>query len=71
MLSNRADTPGCGYLWSGYQYIPPQVGHESGGTTTGAQGGIGKLGSYLCWNRIYDVFMGRWTTPDPAATRLE
>ncbi|MBK9974915.1 MAG: hypothetical protein IPP14_09095 [Planctomycetes bacterium] len=82
MLSNRADNPGCSYLWSGFaqrththnalrcagRYIPPQVGHESGGTTTRAQAGIGKLGSYLCWNRIYDVFTGRWTTPDPAAT---
>ncbi len=63
MLSDRADNPGCGYLWSGYQYIPPQVGHESGGSTTGAQPGTNKLGSYLCWNRIYEPNTGRWTTP--------
>ncbi|MBX3473601.1 MAG: hypothetical protein KF754_04395 [Planctomycetes bacterium] len=68
MLSNRADNRGCMWLWSGYQYVPPQVGHESGGSTTGAQAGINKLGTYYCWNRTYDVFMGRWTTPDPAAT---
>ena len=81
-LSNRADNRGCLWLWSGFaqrthpsnalrcegKYVPPQVGHESGGSTTGAQGGINKLGTYYCWNRTYDVFMGRWTTPDPAAT---
>ncbi|MBX3475676.1 MAG: hypothetical protein KF754_15000 [Planctomycetes bacterium] len=68
VLSKRANNRGCQWLWSGYQYVPPQVGHESGGSTTGAQGGINELGTCYCWNRTYDVFMGRWTTPDPAAT---
>ncbi len=27
-----------------------------------------KLGQYYCWNRTYDVNLGRWTTPDPVAT---
>lgn len=27
-----------------------------------------KLGQYHCWNRVYDVATGRWTTPDPAAS---
>ena len=30
----------------------------------GAQTGANKLGQYYAWNRIYDVNMGRWTTPD-------
>jgi len=67
VLSKRADNRGCMWLWSGYQYVPPQAGHESGGSTTGAQPSINNLGSYHCWNRTYDVFMGRWTTPDPIA----
>ena len=25
-----------------------------------------KLGQYHCWNRVYDIQTGRWTTPDPA-----
>ncbi len=27
-----------------------------------------KLGQYYCWNRLYDVNLGRWTTPDPVAS---
>ena len=27
-----------------------------------------KLGQYHCWNRVYDIQTGRWTTPDPAAS---
>lgn len=27
-----------------------------------------KLGNYHCWNRLYDIQTGRWTTPDPIAS---
>jgi RHS repeat-associated protein len=26
------------------------------------------MGQYYCWNRVYDVNVGRWTTPDPVTT---
>ncbi len=26
------------------------------------------VGQYYCWNRTYDINLGRWTTPDPVAT---
>lgn len=29
---------------------------------------VNKLGQYYCWNRIYDINTGRWTTPDPVAS---
>ncbi|MCA9233658.1 MAG: hypothetical protein KDA57_23665, partial [Planctomycetales bacterium] len=60
------DDPGTVWLWSGYRYVAPQVGHDVTGTTFGAQSGVNKLGQYHCWNRIYDIQTGRWTTPDPA-----
>ncbi len=28
-------------------------------------------GWYYCWNRMYDPLIGRWTSPDPAATPWE
>ncbi|MCZ2078508.1 MAG: hypothetical protein LC130_26370 [Bryobacterales bacterium] len=34
----------------------------------GAATGTNRLGQYYCWNRTYDVNLGRWTTPDPVAT---
>ena len=34
----------------------------------GAATGTNRLGQYYCWNRNYDVNLGRWTTPDPVAT---
>ncbi|MBZ0136119.1 MAG: hypothetical protein K8I27_07090 [Planctomycetes bacterium] len=27
-----------------------------------------ELGSYYCYNRTYDINLGRWTSPDPAAS---
>ncbi|MDH5644145.1 MAG: hypothetical protein OEY63_08085, partial [Gemmatimonadota bacterium] len=60
---------GTRYLWAQYKYVPPQVGHDSAGTTYGAQSGTNLAGSYYCWNRTYDPMTGRWTTPDPAAAK--
>ncbi|MBK8205153.1 MAG: hypothetical protein IPK87_00035 [Planctomycetes bacterium] len=57
---------GTMWLWSGYLYVTPQVGHDVNGTTYGAQSGTNKVGSYHCWNRVYEPATGRWTTPDPA-----
>ncbi|MBK8205161.1 MAG: hypothetical protein IPK87_00075 [Planctomycetes bacterium] len=59
---------GTMWLWSGYLYVTPQVGHDVNGTTYGAQSGTNKVGSYHCWNRVYEPATGRWTTPDPAAS---
>ncbi len=60
------------WLWAGYHYRAPIVGfHNPPGQsagTYGAQTGNNKLGSYYCWNRIYEPSTGRWTTPDPAAS---
>lgn len=67
------------YLWAGYRYEWPIVGHRiintqqpdynqpgPDGSQTTWDGNA--LGQYHCWNREYDVLMGRWTTPDPAAS---
>ncbi len=35
---------------------------------SGTDGAVNKLGQYYCWNRTYDTYTGRWTTPDPVAT---
>lgn len=64
------------YLWAGYRYEWPIVGHRiintsqpdynqpgPDGSQTTWDGNA--LGQYHCWNREYDVVMGRWTTPDP------
>ncbi|MBK8205159.1 MAG: hypothetical protein IPK87_00065 [Planctomycetes bacterium] len=59
---------GTMWLWSGYLYVTPQVGHDVTGTTYGAQSGGNLLGSYHCWNRVYEPATGRWTAPDPAAS---
>ena len=37
-------------------------------SSVSAQSERNKLGNYHCWNRVYDAFMGRWTTPDPTAS---
>ena len=66
------------YLWAGYRYEWPIVGHRLLNTQQpdynqpGPDGSASTwdgnaLGQYHCWNREYDVLMGRWTTPDPAA----
>ncbi len=34
----------------------------------GAATGTNRLGQYYCWNRTYDVNLGRWTMPDPVAS---
>ncbi|MCB9892811.1 MAG: RHS repeat protein, partial [Planctomycetes bacterium] len=34
------DDPGTVWLWSGYRYVAPQVGHDVTGTTFGAQSGV-------------------------------
>ncbi|GIK53791.1 MAG: hypothetical protein BroJett014_27640 [Planctomycetota bacterium] len=65
------------YLWAGYRYEWPIVGHRllntqqpdynqpgPDGSQTTWKGNA--LGQYRCWNREYDVLMGRWTRPDPA-----
>jgi RHS repeat-associated protein len=61
------DDPGAKWLWSGYLYVTPQVGHEVSGTTYGAQSGTNHLGQYHCNNRVYDINQGRWTSPDQAS----
>ncbi|GIK53094.1 MAG: hypothetical protein BroJett014_20670 [Planctomycetota bacterium] len=64
---------GTRYLWAGYRYQPPQMGFwvdppgAAGLGVYGASTGTNRLGQYYCWNRLYDVNLGRWTTPDPLA----
>lgn len=69
-LITGLEEAGSHWLWSGYEYVPPMVGFaDPAGQDPGiygAQSGGNKLGSYHCWNRVYDVHTGRWTTPDPA-----
>ena len=56
-------------LWAGYRYTPPRVGFWNyDSTVIGAQTGTVKLGSHHTDNREYDIYTGRWTTPDPAAS---
>ena len=65
---------GTRYLWAGYRYQPPQMGFwvdppgAAGLGIYGAASGTNRLGQYYCWNRTYDLNLGRWTTPDPVAT---
>ncbi len=65
---------GTRYLWAGYRYQPSQMGFwvdPPGAPTLGVYGastGTNRLGQYYCWNRLYDINTGRWTTPDPVAT---
>ncbi len=65
---------GTRYLWAGYRYQPPQMGFwvdppgAPGLGIYGAATGTNRLGQYYCWNRTYDINLGRWTTPDPVAT---
>ena len=71
-LITGLEQAGSRWLWAGYEYVPPMVGfadpqgQDPG--TYGAQPGGNKLGSYHCWNRVYQPATGRWTTPDPAKT---
>lgn len=69
------------YLWAGYRYEWPIVGHRIVNTSQpdynqpGPDGSQttwdgNSLGQYHCWNRVYDVLMGRWTTTDPAQNPL-
>lgn len=62
------DDPGAKWLWSGYLYVTPQVGHGVSGTTYGAQSGTNHLGQYHCNNRVYDINQGRWTSNDQSET---
>ena len=56
-------------LWAGYRYTPPRVGFWNWDSTViAAQTGSVKLGSHHTDNREYDIYTGRWTTPDPAAS---
>ena len=58
---------------AGYRY-QPQMGFwvdppgAAGLGIYGAATGTNRLGQYYCWNRTYDINLGRWTTPDPVAT---
>ena len=71
-LITGLEESGSQWLWAGYEYVPPMVGFaDPAGQdpgTYGAQTGGNKLGSYHCWNRVYEPATGRWTTPDPVAT---
>ena len=59
---------------AGYRYQPPQMGFwvdppgAAGLGVYGAATGPNHLGQYYCWNRTYDINLGRWTTPDPVAS---
>ncbi|MCC6573369.1 MAG: hypothetical protein IT462_06205 [Planctomycetes bacterium] len=46
-------------------YAPAWMQGGSGSDTDGC-GNV--LGTYYCWNRVYSPYLGRWTTPDPAAS---
>mgnify|MGYP002399618518 CR=1 FL=1 len=72
-VASRAATqePAKGWTWQ----ATPNPTTEAGWTTTwparpryNAGREQNKLGSYYCWNRIYEPSTGRWTTPDPAAS---
>ncbi|MCC6573202.1 MAG: hypothetical protein IT462_05360 [Planctomycetes bacterium] len=72
-LGNKSNKDGGSrYLWMGYRYDAPMVGvyvnPGAGLGIYGEQPGTSELGSYYCWNRIYSPHLGRWTTPDPAAS---
>ena len=65
--------PASRLLFAGYYYMPPVAGTTvppSGGSpgVYGKQPNGNFTGDYYCWNRTYDPRIGRWTTPDPAAT---
>ncbi|MCC6574393.1 MAG: hypothetical protein IT462_11440 [Planctomycetes bacterium] len=63
------DSGGPRYPWAaGYRYDAPVAGCNISGTIYGAQSGTNLKGQYYCWNRIYSPYLGRWTTPDPAAS---
>lgn len=66
------------YLWAGYRYEWPIVGHRiintsqpdynqpgPDGSQTTWDGNA--LGQYHCWNREYDVLTGQWVGTDPAS----
>ncbi len=66
------------YLWAGYRYEWPIVGHRLLNTQQpdynqpGPDGSASTwdgnaLGQYHCWNREYDVLIGNWIGPDPAS----
>jgi len=72
-VAETAVTTGFEPIWT--WQTGPNAELEAAPTTSsvvtpgpGRFGEQNKLGSYYCWNRTYDLFMGRWTTPDPAAT---
>ncbi|MBK8205157.1 MAG: hypothetical protein IPK87_00055 [Planctomycetes bacterium] len=71
-LITDLEESGSHWLWAGYEYVPPMVGFaDPAGQDPGiygAQSGGNKVGSYHCWNRVYEPATGRWTTPDPAMT---
>ena len=62
------------HLWAGYEYITPMAGFyvdpdgEAPLGVYGRQTGSNQAGWYYAWNRIYDIYTGRWTSPDPAAS---
>jgi RHS repeat-associated protein len=67
--------PESRYLWGGGYYLPPVAGfemdHEGNYGIHGQQPGKNKSGQHYMWNRIYDIAMGRWTSPDPAVSPWE
>jgi len=52
---------GSRYLYAGYRYEMRRPGGTLGSPQPNA-------GWYYCWNRMYDPLIGRFTSPDPAAS---
>ncbi len=60
------------YMWATYRFETPLTGFNKPTTTNPEAGFVDGIaswnttGSYYVWNRNYDPYLGRFTTPDPA-----
>ncbi|MBK8205151.1 MAG: hypothetical protein IPK87_00025 [Planctomycetes bacterium] len=67
--SASAQETGAKSLWHFTPNAAPRAGSAPTATNPASSKGKAqphKLGSYHCWNRIYEPATGKWTAPDPA-----